>query len=272
MKRWSQRGYADGPYGQVHFRHEGQGHDTLGAIVLLHQAPMTSAQYDNVLKPLAIRGFHAIAVDMPGFGMSDPVPGIPKVEDWAGVVPAVLDALGYAQAVVLGHHTGAMVATDAGIQFPDRVRAVVINGPMPLTEAERADFMAGLHQKELAISELDDGSQFNLVHQARTGLANGTVPAARISEYVVQAFEGQGAYWHGHHAAFQYRQEETLLQLKRPALILTNTGDMIYDHARKAHALRPDFAFKALEGGGIDIVDQMPDDWADAVADYVRSL
>ncbi len=272
MKRWSRRGYANGPFGQIHFRHEAKAQSPLGAIVLLHQAPMTSAQFDNVLVPLAAHGFHAIALDMPGFGMSDPAPGVPTVEDWARIVPAVLDELGYDQAVVLGHHTGAMVATDVAIQFPERVRALVINGPMPVSETERADFMAGLHQKELQISALDDGTQFNMVHAARTSLANGTVPASRISEYVVQAFEGQGEYWHGHHAAFQYRQAETLLRVTRPALILTNTGDLIYDHARKAHEMRPDFAFEALDGGGVDVVDQMPEAWAELVANYVRGL
>lgn len=272
MKRWSQRGYAEGPYGQIHFRHEGGGDGSLGALVLLHQAPMTSAQFDWVLGPLAARGFHAIAIDMPGFGMSDPVPGVPRVEDWAAIVPAVLDALGYAQAVVLGHHTGGMVATEVGIQFPERTRAVIINGPMPLTDAEREDFMGGMYLKEREMTALDDGTQFNMAHAARTGLAKGTVPASRICEYVVQAFQGQGEYWHGHHAAFQYRQEETILRLDRPALILTNTGDVIYDHAVLAHGMRPDLGFAALEGGGVDVVDQMPEEWADAVAAYVRGL
>ncbi|GAM06613.1 alpha/beta fold hydrolase [Novosphingobium sp. MBES04] len=272
MKRWSRRGYTDGPYGQIHYRHEGAVTQTRGAIVLLHQAPMTSAQYDNVLRPLAAHGFHAIAIDMPGFGMSDPVPGVPRVEDWAAVVVPVLDALGYPDAVVLGHHTGAMVATEVGIQFPDRVRAVILNGPMPVSEEERAEFMEGLHQTERTITATDDGTQFNMVHAARTGLAEGTVAPARISEYVVQAFEGQGAYWHGHHAAFLYRQDETLGRLERPALILTNTGDVIYEHALAAHAIRPDFAFTALEGGGVDVVDQMPEDWAEAVTRYVSGL
>jgi hypothetical protein len=35
--------------------------------------------------------------------------------------------------------------------------------------------------------------------------------------------------------------------------------------------MRPDFAYTALEGGGIDIVDQMPEEWADAVAAFLKS-
>ncbi len=35
--------------------------------------------------------------------------------------------------------------------------------------------------------------------------------------------------------------------------------------------MRPDFAYVELQGGGIDIVDQMPEEWADAVAAFLTS-
>jgi hypothetical protein len=34
--------------------------------------------------------------------------------------------------------------------------------------------------------------------------------------------------------------------------------------------MRPDFAFASIEGGGIDIVDQQPDAWVDAVARFLE--
>ncbi len=272
MRRWAPRGYADGAHGLVHYRHEGARDAAHGAIVLLHQAPMTSAQYDRVLDPLARRGFHAIAIDMPGFGMSDPVEGVPRVEDWASCVPPVLEALGHDRAVVLGHHTGALVATEVALQFPEYVRAVIFNGPMPVSEEERQNFFENGYRRELAITAQSDGGQFLAVHAARTRLAAGTVAPERISEYVIMAFQGQGDYWHGHHAAFQYDQGPRLAQIACPALVLTNTGDQIYGHALKVRALRPDFAFTALEGGGIDIVDQHGEDWAEAVLAFTASL
>lgn len=109
MTPW--RHYADGPFGQVHFQVLGEG----APLVLLQQAPMTSGQFDNVYAPLAIRGFRVIGIDMPGFGMSDPTPGVPTIGDYEQIVPAVLDALGLAQAAVLGRHTGALVATEAAV-------------------------------------------------------------------------------------------------------------------------------------------------------------
>lgn len=265
--KYPRRAYADGPFGQIHFQHMGQG----PAVVLLHQAPMTSGQYDNVYEPLARRGLHAIGIDMPGFGMSDPVGEVPTVEDFAKCVAPVLDALEISKATVQGHHTGALVATEVALQFPDRVAAIIFNGPMPITEEERQNFLASGWEREKTMTNRHDGQQFVDVFNARTRLAAGDPPPRRISDFVVQAFTGRGDYWFGHHAAFQYDQGKTLPLVKHPALILTNTGDMIYDHAKLAHSMRPDFELVELEGGGVDIVDQQPEEWADAVASFVSS-
>ena len=261
------RAYADGPFGQIHYQEYGAG----TPVILLHQAPMTSGQFDNVYAPLARRGIRAIGIDMPGFGMSDATDWTPKVEDYARSVPSVLDALGIDRAVVLGHHTGALVATEVHLQFPARVSAVVMAGPMPLTQAERTDFMENGYHRERAFKARPGGAHLVELFNTRDKLANGTVTADRISDYVVQALMGHGEFWHGHHAAFQYRQEETLALVTCPTLILTNTGDLIYEHALRAQQARPDFAFFALEGGGVDIVDQQPEEWSEAVANFVKN-
>ena len=262
------RHYEDGPFGQIHFQALGEG----APIVLLHQVPMTSGQFDRVYAPLAARGFHAIGIDMPGFGLSDPTDFVPTIADYARVVPPVLDALGIARAAILGHHTGALVATEVGLQFPERVRALILNGPLPITEAERQEYLATGHQWELAWQPLPGGAHMQELFAIREGFAAGTVDTARISDYVVQALTGKGVFWWGHHAAFQYRHEETMRRISQPTLILTNSGDMIFSLAARAQAIRSDFALVTLEGGGVDIVDQQPEAWADAVAGFLHAL
>ena len=264
----AKRAYADGPFGQIHYQQLGDGKP----LVLLHQAPMMSGQFDNVYEPLARRGFRAIGIDMPGFGMSDPTDFVPTVTDYAKVVPAVLDVLGIDTAFLLGHHTGALVATEAARHYPERISALVINGPLLVDDAEWDGFLNGLHQWELGYGARPDAAHMAELFNIRSRFAAGSVPDARISDYVVQALIGKGAFWYGHHAAYAYRQAEVLPEIKQPTLILTNTGDMIYPHAVRAHELRPDFAFVALEGGGVDIVDQQPEAWADAVANFLDAI
>lgn len=240
-------------------------------LLLLHQAPMTSGQFDLVYAPLAARGFQAIGIDMPGFGLSDPVPGTPTVTDFAQAVPVVLDALGLPSAFLLGHHTGGLAATEAALAFPERIDALIVNGPLLVTKEDREDFLNGLHQKERNFTALPHAAHIVGYFDIRDQMAQGTVPPSRLSDYVVQALTGRGAYWHGHYAAFMYDQEEPLSRVTQPTLILTNTGDMIYDHALKARSLFPHFAFAELEGGGVDIVDQQSEAWCDAVAAFLHS-
>jgi pimeloyl-ACP methyl ester carboxylesterase len=249
----------------VHFQHLGDG----APLVLLHQAPMTSGQFDRVYAPLARRGIQAIGIDMPGFGLSDPTPHIPTVTDYGSVVPAVLAALTIDRAAILGHHTGALAATEATLLYPELFSALILNGPLPITDAERADFMAGLHEEEKAFRALPDAAHLVSMFRIRDQLAGGTISDDRLTDYVVQAMSGRGAYWWGHHAAFQYDHAATLPRIAHPCLILTNSGDLIYENALWAHRIRPDFAFACLEGGGVDIVDQQPEVWADEVAAFV---
>lgn len=265
---WPRRGYTDGPFGQIHFQVMGDG----APLVLLHQAPMTSGQFDNVYEPLARRGFRAIGIDMPGFGGSDPAPFTPTATDYAQAVPPVLDALGIDKAGLLGHHTGALVATEAAFHFPDRISALIINGPLLVSEEDTANFMKGLHQWELGWKAEPEAAHMVELFKIRDGFAKGSISPARLSDYVVQALSGRGAFWHGHHAAYTYRQQDVLPHIKQPTLILTNTGDMIYPHAQKARALRPDFAYAELEGSCVDIVDDQPEEWADAVAGFLKGL
>jgi pimeloyl-ACP methyl ester carboxylesterase len=267
------RGYADGPFGQIHFQVLGPvGAEDGGApLVLLHQAPMTSNQFDMVYAPLAALGIRAIGIDMPGFGQSDPTDFVPGAADYAQIVPPVLAALGLAQAAVLGHHTGALVAAEAARLYPDQVSKLVLNGPLLVSDEELASFMAGLHKWELLYAARDEAAHMVELFGIRNRLASGTIPAARLSDYVVQALVGRGPFWYGHHAAYTAPLATTLPQITQPTLILSNTGDMIYPHAVRAHEMRPDFEFFALEGGGVDIVDQQPDEWAAAVAKFVHA-
>jgi pimeloyl-ACP methyl ester carboxylesterase len=236
----------------------------------MHQAPLTSAQFDNVYGPLSGYGLKVIGIDMPGYGMSDPTDVVPRVEDYARAAPCVLDALGIPRAAMVGHHTGALVATETALQFPDRVSALVLAGPFPLTEEERVQFLSTTTVREKALKAQPGGAHLAALFQEREAKAAGSLPLTRVSDLVIQMQSGQAPYWYGHHAAFQYRHDLSLMKIAHRTLILTNTGDSIFAHAQRARALRPDFAYAELVGGGIDIVDQQTEAWCAVVASFLR--
>jgi pimeloyl-ACP methyl ester carboxylesterase len=155
------------------------------------------------------------------------------------------------------------------LQFPSRVRRLILNGPLPLEEGEVDQWMP-IVDREKEYAPKIDGSHLTEIFARRVAVANGTVPLEDITRCVLDNLIGYGPYWYGHNAAFSYDHARSIPRITHPTLILTNTGDVIFDHAVKANEMRPDFAFASIEGGGIDIVDQKPDAWVDAVAAFLE--
>jgi pimeloyl-ACP methyl ester carboxylesterase len=259
------RGYANGQWGQVHYTQCGEGTPA----VLVHQSPTDSVQFARVLQPLARRGLRAIAVDIPGFGGSDVPDHPPSIAEYAHIVPAVLEALGIARASVVGHHTGAVLVTEAALQFPARIDKVVLHGPLPMSAAERAQWRAMLaREKEWNLRW--DGSHIAELWQFRFGAqAEWTDIEAFHANFVHGLLAGR-TVWYAHDAVMSYAHEEALARLAQPTLILANTGDAIYGYSQRAREMFPHFAYRELAGGTIDCVDEQPEAWAEAVAAFVN--
>lgn len=249
----------------MHFYDGGVGEPLL----LLHQSPMSARQFESVSAPLSARGIRPVALDLPGFGCSDPTPFVPEIGDWAPAAVAVMDHLGFGRCDVLGHHTGALVATEVALQAPQRVRRLILNGAFPITPEERAAGLEGVRKREIELEYSGDGAHLRdsfLSHQRAYG--PGSDPR-RITRYVVEKFQGFGPFWYGHHAAYRYDHAAALPKITQRTLLLSNTGDRIHDQALRARALRPDFAYTELQGGTGAIIDQQPEAWADAVAAFL---
>jgi pimeloyl-ACP methyl ester carboxylesterase len=63
------RGYADSPFGQLHYAETGAG----PVLLLLHQTPRSHDEFREV-QPLLADGRRVVAMDMLGFGMSASLP------------------------------------------------------------------------------------------------------------------------------------------------------------------------------------------------------
>jgi pimeloyl-ACP methyl ester carboxylesterase len=99
-------------------------------VLLVHGWPEFWWSWRHQLPVLAEAGYHAVAVDLPGYGRSDK-PDVVYDEQWvnaclAGAVPA----LGHDDAVIVGHDWGGLLAWPFARRYPERTRAVVgVNTP-----------------------------------------------------------------------------------------------------------------------------------------------
>lgn len=117
------RGYASTPLGQLHYYDHGRG----APVLMLHETPRSGWSYAPLMRLLGGK-FRCIAVDTPGFGMSDPVPAGAKMEDLAKGMVHVLDALGIEKAHVVGFHTGNKLGAVLGADHAARVGRLVLIG------------------------------------------------------------------------------------------------------------------------------------------------
>lgn len=259
------KGYADGQWGQVHYTQCGDGIP----VVLLHQSPTDSVQFARVMRPLARLGLRAIAVDIPGFGGSDTPDHPPAIAEYAHIVPAVLDALRISKASVVGHHTGAVMVTEAALQFPGRVDKVVLHGPLPMSDEERAQWRQML-AREKEWNPRWDGSHIAELWQFRHGAQSAWTDIEAFHANFIHGLLAGRTVWYAHDAVMTYAHEKAMEKLQHPTLILANTGDAIYGYSQKARQLYPQFAYTELPGGTIDCIDEQPEAWAAAVAGFIK--
>jgi pimeloyl-ACP methyl ester carboxylesterase len=107
----------------LHFVEQGEG----PLIVLCHGFPELWYSWRHQLPALSWAGYHAVAVDMRGYGQSDRPEAIDQYTllHLVGDIVGLLDTLGAQQAVIAGHDWGAVVAWHAALLRPDRFRAVI---------------------------------------------------------------------------------------------------------------------------------------------------
>jgi pimeloyl-ACP methyl ester carboxylesterase len=106
-------------------------------ILLLHGGAAHAHWFDRVAPALA-RGRHVLALDQRGHGESAwASPPAYATEDFVADVGAVLDALGWGRAVLVGHSMGGHNALACAAWRPERVRALVIADARPAIPAER---------------------------------------------------------------------------------------------------------------------------------------
>jgi len=254
------RGFCTTRLGQVHYVEAGAGAAT--PLLLLHQTPRSVDEFAEVLPLLAGRR-RVIAIDTPGYGCSDRVAGAPGIEDYAAAAVDALDALGIDRAVVIGHHTGAVIAVELAAAWPERVERVVLSGPVYTDAVGRAELARHFRQWTVA----DDGS--HLLDKWRK--FHGWLPRpGLVQRLVVDLFRAGADSEQGHFAVAGYRMEERLPRVSCPALLLYGRDDP-FASPERAEPLRAAFrpAREATLAAGIFVANEAPELFAAAVLDYL---
>ena len=128
-------------------------------------------------RPVLAKHHRAIAFDNRGVGQSDVPPGVYSIPLMASDAAAVLDAAGVASAHVFGVSMGGMIAQEFALQYPKRVRSLILGctaaGGPNAVQAEPAALQA-LMRRDLT-PEQSKEAIIPFIYDAAT-------PRARIDE------------------------------------------------------------------------------------------
>jgi pimeloyl-ACP methyl ester carboxylesterase len=252
------RAFFDMPDGQIHYRQAGQVSCAATPLLLLHPSPGSSRQMVGLMESLT-GDFHLVAPDTGGNGDSTPLTmDCPGIRDYAARLPPLLDALGLDRVAVYGSHTGAAIACELAILYPDRVSHVVLDGIglwSPQQQVELVDRYAHPFKPDLDGAYLmrtyhfcrDQYLFYPWYNRIATARRDGGMPSAPdFHAWYVEVLKAAETYHHAYRAAFSWAATGRLPLVPCVALVMAAQNDPLLDMTCTATSLLADGRFRTL--------------------------
>lgn len=236
--------YIDGPDGQIHVHQWGEGNE---AIICLAPSPYSGIAY-NTLAPLLAAQRRVLAIDYPGYGQSDPTATTPTIGHFADAALAVAAAVSPDRpATLLGFHTGALVAAEASLRQPARVRSTVLIDVPFFDVNRRGELLIKMGSPRVLTADLttlESDWNFSLVKRLEH------VPLARGFELFVDQISSGERVNAAFHAAFSYPCEQRLAAMSHPTLVIATKAGL---HAESLGAAQCIPAATLIDKSDIDV-------------------
>jgi pimeloyl-ACP methyl ester carboxylesterase len=233
---------------RVHYRAAGSG----PPVLMLHGSPGDSEMLEHEIAAAAAH-FTVFALDTPGFGLSEALPGETlTVRDLAAATVETMRALGLPPCRVFGTHTGAAIALELGVGWPDRVTGLLMEGLPAFTQAEidtlfRNYFAPmvpdplGGHLTSTWMRFRDQFTWFPWPSRDVTRLnPYGRPSPADIHHWVSMFYRGCASYGPAYRAACFYGQRalRAAEHLRVPAIYTATVEDMLHSHLARLPPLQ----------------------------------
>ncbi|MDX2222926.1 MAG: alpha/beta hydrolase [Rhodospirillaceae bacterium] len=218
------RAYADGPYGQIHYRAVRGAESGKTPLVCLHASPLSGIVYENWIAEMG-KDRDCFAPDTPGFGNSDAPPAPVEIPDFARAIIRFMDEIGVRQADVMGYHTGSFTSVELARSYPDRIRKVVLISAPIFNEQELADYRKNIVNRptptfEAMLAQSLDGWRKN---------GRGWFTDMPEDRYIDMRLESMRRFrttsW-GFRAAFNHDLAKALSETRQPVLVLNPQDDL----------------------------------------------
>jgi pimeloyl-ACP methyl ester carboxylesterase len=249
-------------------------------VVLLPGYPSSTRSYIRLIDRLA-RNWHAVAIDYPGFGSSDPLTESPTFDRLAEVTAKAIDALGIGDYAVYMFDYGAPVGFRIALRHDQRVRAIITQNGNAYTDGFGPGVapLAGWWQDRAAGQAAVDGfvslDGTRLQWQAGAGDPEHVDPEQALADQSVIDRPGRADYmkallWDYQNNAPQYPAWQQWLRRRQPKLLAVwgkNDPFFIPAGAKAYQNDVPEAEVILLDTGHFALEEE-----ADAIADHTGRL
>ena len=265
------RRYLDLPWGQLHYRTVdapgGEVGEGAPLLLLLHQTPLDSSHYERLLPLLA--GFsRPVAIDSPGYGLSDRPPlldggGEWGVGDYGRLVWEIVEALGAGRIYLFGRATGSVLAVEAAAQRPERVRALVLHGLPVYDDATKERRLA---DREFGgpLPPAAAGAHLERLWTRVLGQYPYLTPE-EVEWHVERYLQAGPDFALGYRAIWRYDLRAGAARLRAPVLLLGGTRDRVYGWFADARRLLPAAEWENFEDATDFIAADEPERFAESL-------
>lgn len=213
--------FAENQGAKIYWNEQGQGPPILLIMGLGYPSQMWYRT-----RPLLAERYRTIAFDNRGVGRSDVPPGPYSISLMASDAAAVLNAAGVDRAHIYGISMGGMIAQEFALQYPDRVRALILGCTSPggpsAVRAEPEVTQLLMTRGQLAPAEAAEASIPFIYHA--------TTPRARIDEDLAMRrdwFPKAEAYMNQLKGILSWQAFSRLDQIKAPTLVIHGDADRL---------------------------------------------
>jgi pimeloyl-ACP methyl ester carboxylesterase len=207
----------------------------IGPAVVMFPGPTDSLwSYQPVLDQLP-RTVRAVAVSMRGHGDSDkPADGY-RVEDFAGDVVPVLDALNIERAVLVGHSGSCLIVRRAALDSPERVAGLVLEAS-PVTLRGHAGLEAFVRS---TLAKLQDPIDLDFVRSFVVDTSSERISLAHLDRFVIEVAKVPARVWRQTFVELLRYDDSTELGLiKPPTLLIWGDADVVISREDQNELLR----------------------------------
>jgi pimeloyl-ACP methyl ester carboxylesterase len=259
---------------RVHYQEQGTG----DALVLIHGNNSSAYSWRDVFDELA-KEYRVVALDLKGFGFTAKPEGDYRLETQAALVIGLLDQLKIERATLCGSSMGGGVALAAAINYPQRVRSLILVDSSAFEKAAGGASLAPAYVRWPYIGGAVTALALTSDSLVREGLRKSFYDASKVTDERVEAYYRPLRTRGGQRAARLVRDqrdytriENSLDKIRLPVLIIWGAQDrlILLEDGKRVHSQVAGSQLIVFDNCGHLPQEEMPERFAREVSEFMK--